>query len=83
MTAIILRFFVTILGEIVTSVWEFYMLKSNIDVCFVTSFICSLKFLLIHLIGHAKMCLQKNIENFLCLSFCDMTVPSKTYVPSP
>ena len=36
MTAIIFRFFVTILGEIVTSVWEFYMLKSNIDVFFVT-----------------------------------------------
>ena len=26
-------------------VWGFYMLKSNIDVFFVTSFLCSLKFL--------------------------------------
>ena len=50
------------------------MLKSNIDVFFVTSFLCSLKFLLFHLIGHTKRCLQKNIENFLWLSFCDMTV---------
>ena len=58
------------------------MLKSNIDVFFVTSFLCSLEFLFFYLIGHTKRCLQKNIENILCLSFCDMTVPSKTYVPS-
>ena len=58
------------------------MLKSNIDVFFVTSFLCSLEFLLFHWIGHTKRCLQKNIENFLWLSFCDMTVPSKTYVLS-
>ena len=58
------------------------MLTSNIDVFFVTSFLCSLEFLFLYLIGHTKRCLQKNIENFLCLSFCDMTVPSKTYVPS-
>ena len=49
---------------------------------FVTSFLCSLKFLLFHLIGHTKKCLQKNIENFLCLRFCDMTVPLKSNVPS-
>ena len=36
---------------------------------FVTSFLCSLKFLLFHLIGHTKRCLQKNIENVLWLSF--------------
>ena len=53
------------------------MLKSNIDVFFVTSFLCSLEFLFFHLIGHTKRCLQKNIENFLWLSFCDMTVPYK------
>ena len=58
------------------------MLKSNIDVFFVTSFLGSLKFLLFHLIGHTKTCLQKNIENFECLSLCDMTVPSKSNVPS-
>ena len=58
------------------------MLKSNIDVYFVTSFLCSLEFVLFHLIGHTKRCLQKNIEIFLSLSFCDMTVPSKTYIPS-
>ena len=50
------------------------MLKSNIDVFFVTSFLCSLEFLLFHLTGHTKRCLQKNIANFICLRFCDMTV---------
>ena len=49
---------------------------------FVTSFLCSLKFLLFHLIGHTKKCLQFFFENVLCLSFCDMTVPSKRNVPS-
>ena len=58
------------------------MLKSNIDVFFVTSFLCSLKFLLFHLIGHTKRCLEKNIERFLWLSFCNMIVPSKSNVPS-
>ena len=53
------------------------MLKSNIDVFFVTSFICSLKFLWFQLIGHTKRC-----DIFLWLSFCDMTVPSKSNVPS-
>ena len=50
------------------------MLKSNIDVFFVTSFLCSLKFLLFHRIEYPKRCL---IIFFLWLSFCDMTVPSK------
>ena len=61
------------------------MLKSNIDVFFVTSFLCSLKFLLFllfQLIGHTKRCLQKNIKIFLWLSFCDMTVLSKSKIPS-
>ena len=49
---------------------------------FVTSFLCSLKFLLFQLIGHTKRCLQKNIAHFLWLSLCDMTVPSKSNVPS-
>ena len=49
---------------------------------FVTSFLCSLKFALFHLIGHTKRCLQKNIEHFLWLSFWYMTVPSKSKVPS-
>ena len=47
---------------------------------FVTLFLCSLEFLLFQLIGHTKRCLPKNIENVLCLSFCDMTVPSKSNV---
>ena len=41
------------------------------DICDVVT---QLKFLLFHWIGHTKRCLQKNIEHFLCLSFCDMTV---------
>ena len=49
---------------------------------FVTSFLCSLKLSLFHLIGHTKRCLQKNIENFVYLSLCDMIVPSKSNVPS-
>ena len=48
MTAIFFRFLLTILGELLILVWEFYMLKSNIDVFFVTSFLCSLQFLLFH-----------------------------------
>ena len=50
------------------------MLKSNIDVFFVTSFLCSLKFLLFHRIEYPKRC--------LCLSFFDIAVPSKSNVPS-
>ena len=38
--------------------------------------------LLFHLKGHTKRCLHTNIEHFLWLSFCDMTVPSKSNVPS-
>ena len=34
MTAIFFRFVLTILGGLVILVWEFYMLKSNIDVFF-------------------------------------------------
>ena len=45
------------------------MLKSNIDVCFVTSFLCSLKCLLFHRIEYPKRCLWKKIEIFLWLSF--------------
>ena len=75
-----IRFLLTILWELVILVWEFYMLKSNIDVFFVTSFLCSLKFLLFHRIEDPKRCLWKNIEIFLCFSFCDMT--SKSNVPS-
>ena len=54
--------------------------KNDVKLC-PMSFICSLKFLLFHLIGHTKRCLQKNIENFLSLSFCDMTVSSKSNIP--
>ena len=81
MTAILFRFLLTIWWELVILVEEFYMLKSNIDVFFVTSFLYSLQFLLFHRIEYPKRCLFKKIENFLCLSFCDMTVPSKSNVP--
>ena len=48
----------------------FYMLKSNIDVFFVTSFLCS--FLFFHRIEYPKRCLWQKIEIFLRLSFCDI-----------
>ena len=57
MTDIFFRFLLTILGGLVILVWEFYMLKSNIDVFFVTSFLCSLQFLLFHRIEYPKRCL--------------------------
>ena len=51
-----------------------------------TYFVCDvisvlLQVLLFHLIGHRKRCIQENIENFLWLSFCDMTVQKATYRP--
>ena len=58
-------------------VWEFYMLKSNIDVFFVTSFLCSLRFLLFHRIEYPKRCILKKIEIFLWLSFCDINYTFK------
>ena len=57
------------------------MLKSNIDVfCDVISLLALVS--LFHRIEYPKRCLLKIIENFLCLSLCDMTVPSKSNVPS-
>ena len=44
------------------------MLKSNIDVFFVMSFLCSLEFLLFPQIEYPKRCLGKN-EIFLWLGF--------------
>ena len=57
------------------------MLKSNIDVFVVTSFLCSLEFLLFHRIEYPNRCLLKK-KKILRLSFYDMTVPSKSNVPS-
>ena len=57
-------------------------ISCGIWVFFVTSFLCSLKFVLFQLIGHTKRCLQTNIKKKLCLSFCDLIVPSKSNVPS-
>ena len=46
------------------------MLKSNIDVFFVTSFLCSLKFLLFHRIEYPRRCLwKKNSEMY---RHCDL-----------
>ena len=53
------------------------MLKSNIDVFFVTSFLCSLNFLFFHRIKYPKKISIKKIEIFLLLSFCDMTTFKK------
>ena len=69
MTAIFFRFLLTILWELLILVWEFYMLKSNIDVFFVTSFLCSLQFLLFHRIEYPKRCLWKKNENFSMAQF--------------
>ena len=55
---------------------DFGMLKSNIDVFLVTSFLCSLKFVLFHRIEASMK------QKCIWLSFCDRTVPSKRYVPS-
>ena len=60
MTAICFRFLLTIVWELVILVWQFYMLKSNIDVFFVTSFLCSLKFLLFYRIEYHKRCIEYN-----------------------
>ena len=62
-------FLLTILWGLVILVWEFYMLKSNIDVFFVTSFLCSLKFVLFHRIEYPKRYLWKKNWNFSMAQF--------------
>ena len=57
------------------------MLKSNIDVFFVTSFLCSLKFILFRRIEYSKVSMKKK-EIFLWLRFCDITVLSKSKITS-
>ena len=64
MTAIFFRFLLTILWELVILVQEFYMLKSNIAGFCVTSFLCSLNFLLFHRIEYPKRCLWKKMKFF-------------------
>ena len=49
----------------------------NVNVFCVTSFLCSLEFLLFQLIGHTQRCMQTNIEHFLWFRLCDRTVPPK------
>ena len=51
------------------------MLKSNIDVFFVTSFLCSLQFLLFHRIEYPKRCIWKKKWNFSMAQFLYRTVP--------
>ena len=82
MTAIFFRFLLTILWELVILVWEFYMLKSNIDVFFVTSFLCSLKFLLFYRIEYPKRCLWKKIKNSMAqFLWYDCTFKKQFTVP--
>ena len=59
------------------------MLMSNIDVFFVTSFLCSLKFLLFYRIEYPKRCLWKKIENFSMSQFLwyDCTFKKQCTVP--
>ena len=82
MTAILFRFFDDCMNNINCGIGVLHVKRQILTYFFVTSFLCSLKFLLFQLMGHTTRCLQKNIENFICLSFCDMTVPSKSNVPS-
>ena len=57
-------------------IWVLHVKVTYWRILFVTSFLCSLKFLLFHRIEYPKRCLWKKIEIFLWLSFCDMTVTS-------
>ena len=72
-----------ILWELVILVWEFYMLKSNIDVFFMTSFLCSLQFLLFYRIEYPKRCLWTKIEFFSIAQFLwyDCTFKKQCTVP--
>ena len=76
MTAIFLDFFDDFMRNINCGIGVLHVIFC------VTSFLCSLKFLLFQLMAHTKRCIQKKFENFLWLSFCDITVPSKSNVPS-
>ena len=81
MTAIFFRFlFDNFMSNINCGIGVLHVKRQILTYFLVSSFLCSLKFLLFQLIGHTKKCLQKNIEYWL--SFCDMTVPSKSNVPS-
>ena len=59
------------------------MLKSNIDVffCYVISLFAHV-FIVSFDRAYKEVSTKKNIENFLWLSFCETTVPSKSNVPS-
>ena len=63
MTAIFFRFLLTILWELVILVWEFYMLKSNIDVffCDVISLLALVFIVLSNRSVFPKRCLWKKI----------------------
>ena len=67
MTAIF--FFYDFMSNINCGIGVLHVKRQIFDVFFVTSFLCSLKFLLFQLIGHIKKCLQKYIEHFLWFSF--------------
>ena len=71
MTAIFFRFLLTILWELVILVWEFYMLKSNINIffCDVISLLAQVFILSSNRVS--KEVSMKKIEIFLWLSFCN------------
>ena len=62
-------FFDNCMSNINCGIGVLHVKRKILTYFFVTSFLCSLKFLLLHLIGHTKRCLQKNIEPFLWLIF--------------
>ena len=77
----IFKICIEILWELVILVWEFYMLKSNNDVFFVTSFLCSLEFLLFHRIEYPKR--WKKNRNFSMAQFLwyDCTFKKQCTIP--
>ena len=81
MTAIFLYFFDYFISDINCGIGVLHAKRQILTYfCDVISLLAQV--LLFHLKGHTKRCLQTNIENVLWLSFCDMTVPSKSNVPS-
>ena len=58
------------------------MLKSNIDVFFCDVISLLAPDFIVSSNRGSKEVSMKKIEIFLCLSFCDMTVPSKSNIPS-
>ena len=58
------------------------MLNVNIDVFYDVIFLLAQVFIVSYDGAYKEVRLQKNIEHFLWLWFCDMTVSSKSNAPS-